>query len=425
MSLPRAALYSIVSYLAKCACMLTWTFALTLPSAAHAQSTNPLNSINCGTSVSSPFWSNGAVFADSSVLETRSRQKVAAIWCVYLATAQIPDPYSPQGGWSEAQLASGFTLDPGMEWARNTPATAVASRIRFHVEQVDTGQTEHFKIFTTIEHNDVSKWTEVAAHTIAASVRNDTVRFESAFVPMLASNMRWIAAPLEFVRLDTGAVDPERAKAASAFVLGLRAELGLPSTAGESVLYLYSRSGNGHNLLGFSTFPVAIDGFSSNTPIKFVFANVPSAGELYRHELARVALMTSPRKLDAQLTEALANVLGGVGPDTTWTAHVCAARVAVLKYAGVSSLPELFAKPDAAATNAFMLKIELPVFIDALAVDGGNSALRKLISGNYDFSTRQAARASMATILGISVPTFIQHASARYAPQALSERCKN
>ncbi|MEO7363507.1 MAG: hypothetical protein ABI120_24460 [Gemmatimonadaceae bacterium] len=412
--------HSLSSNVAKLACALAFLNA----GVARAQGANPPNSINCGTNVSSPLWSKGAVFADSSVLETRSGQKVAAIWCVYLSTAAIPDPYSPQGGWSDAQLAAGFTLDPGIEWARITPTTAVDTRIRFHVAQVDTGQTEHFKISTTIEHLGASAWTEIAAHTIAASVRNDTVRFESAFVPMLASNMRWISAPLEFVRLDTGVVDPARAKEASAFVLSLRNQLGLSSRAGESVLYMYSRSGNGHKLLGFSTFPGAIDGFSSNTPMKFVFANVAAAGELYRHELARVALMASPRKLDAQLNEALASVLGGVG-NNTWAEHVCTGRAAVLKFAGERDLPALFAKPDATATATVMLKIELPVFIEQMVVDGGNTALRKLISGNYDLTTRQAARASLAGVLGISFPTLMQRVSTRYSEKALAERCKN
>lgn len=397
--------------------------AFLLPTVGGAQSAFPPNSINCGTNVTSPLWSKGAVFADSSVLETRSAQKVAAVWCVYLSSAEIPDPYSPQGGWSDAQLAAGFTLDPGIEWARTASATSVDTRIRFRVQQSDTGQTEHYKITTSIEKSGATAWTETVVHTIAAAVRNDTVRLESAFVPMLASNMRWISTPIEFVRLDTGIVDAARAKAAGAFVTDVRNQLGLKSPAGESVLYMFTRSGNGASLLGFSKFPVPIDGFSSNTPIKYVFANVAAAGELYKYELARVALMTSPRKLENSLNVALASVLGGIGNDS-WTDHVCAERANVFKMTGVADLPTLLAKPDTPQSAELMLKIELPLLIDVMATRYGNVALRKLISGPYDFSTRAAARASIASAGGVSPQTLMSAVFERYPEKSLTERCK-
>lgn len=383
--------------------------------------TAPRHGINCGTSEASPLWARGAVFADSSVLESRSRQKVAAVWCGYLATGAIPELSSPTGGWTDAQLGAGFPLDLGIEWARAERATSQNSRIRFRVEQIDTGNTEHLRVLTTIERAD--KIGDVLAeHALVASVRNDTVQFESALVPMLASNMRWIASPFEYVRLDSGAVDAEKAKAAAAFVADTRARLGLKTPASENILYLFTRSNNGAALLGFSKFPIAIDGFSSNTPIKFVFANVSASGELYKHELVRVALMSSPKPVPQTLNEALAKTLGSVS-NATFAQYVCENRNTIAKSAGVSTVAALFAQPDATAISQSALDWELALLVEYARTAGGDAALRKLLAGPSDFSTRQSARSIIAAALGSPVPALLSNAAGYFADSAIAARC--
>ncbi|MEO7997557.1 MAG: hypothetical protein ABI852_08935 [Gemmatimonadaceae bacterium] len=283
----------------------------------------PENSRSCGIRGSSFLWSSGGVYVDTVGLATRSRQLVAAVWCVYLASAGIPEPYSTLGRWSDAQLADDLSLDLGIEWARATSATARDSRIRFRVVQIDTGSTEHFVVNTIIEHVDsAGAWSTRALHAISANVKKDTVRFESTVVPRLATALRWISSPIEFVRIDTGTVDTLRARAATDFVAHIRRRAGIASAAGEHVLYLYTRAGNGRDVLGFSEFAGAIDGFSSKAPTQFVFANVSLAGEFYRHELVHVAFMASPTTLSNSLNESLAKALGGT-LQRTWSEFVC------------------------------------------------------------------------------------------------------
>lgn len=384
----------------------------------------PANSANCGYRGAPFLWSYGGVFVDTSSLHTRSKESVAVIWCAYLASGAIPDAYSTLGRWSDAQLADDLKLDLGIEWARATSATARDSRIRFRVDQIDTGSVEHFVVKTVIEHVDSTTWTTRAVHTIFASVEKDTVRFESTLVPKLKTAMRWISSPIEFVRIDTGAVDTLRARAATEFVADIRRRAGLTAPLGEHVLYLYTNASNGRDALGFSEFAGAIDGFSSQKPTQFVFANVPLAGEFYRHELVHVAFMASPITISNALNESLAKALGGT-LHRTWPEFVCEERSLVLKPANVSSMPAFFAKPDSTMDYDWLREWEMAFFIDFMVTESGDESLRKLISGSYDLRTRAASRQSIANIMGLSVPTFIDRISARYEEKALAQRCKH
>ena len=397
------------------------TVTIRPPSAAAAEAmakATPPHSTNCGYRNAPPAWGYGAVFVDTLGLNTKSLQQVAAGWCVYLASALFQEPVASFTRWSDAQLADDITIDPGIEWARTS---SNGGRIRFDIAQVEQGATERFLVKTAVETPDSTGWRTRAVHTIGATVYHDTVRFESALVPRLTSAMRWVASPLEFVRLDTGVVDTVRANAAAAFVRDIRRRVGIPPVDGEQVLYLYTKSGNGSELLGFSKFTGAVDGFTSTSP-KFLFANVPLAGEFYRHELVHVALMARTPRLDSELEEALSKTLGGT-LQRDFRQFVCEERSLVLKPAAVADLPAFFAVDEGLLESRSLRTWENAFFIDFMIAKSGDAALRKLIDTHFNARSREATQAAIAGIMGISVAELARGVGEYYSEKSIAQRC--
>ncbi|MEP6831814.1 MAG: hypothetical protein ABJB74_00410 [Gemmatimonas sp.] len=380
----------------------------------------PPGNVNCGLMGSVAYWRTGAIFVDTVGIRSNAQRSVVVGWCSYLAIGRFDEQIASFVRWSDAQLADDLQLDLGIEWARQQFGS---TRIRFTVTQTDTTATARFVVRTVIESPvDSATWTPQAVHTVHATVYKDTARFESVLIPGLASNMRWITGPLEFVRLDTGMVDTLRAKSASNFVLDVRQRLGIASVPGEQVLYLYTKSGNGRDLLGFSEFSAPIDGFSAPKPSPFLFSNVPTAAENYWHELVHVAVMARAPRLDSSVEEPLAKALGGT-LNRTWLRFVCEERSLVLERESVKDIPALFAKPDGQLKNTTTREWETAFLIDYLALKSGDIALRTLIDGHYDFSTRAAARASVASIMGITPTQLVDAVSEFNSDKTLSQRC--
>lgn len=378
----------------------------------------PAGNLNCGPRGVDGSWGAGAVYADASALASKSLQSVAAAWCGYLGNGQFGESAESVAQWSDAQLTENLPLDIGLEWARMHMSDA---RIRFRVAQTDTTNKERFLVTTTLESANAAGWRALATHSVTAYVYKDTARFESAVGPRLSFASRWIASPLQFVRLDTGMVDTARANEAAAFVKEIRRRFGITSPAYEQVSYFYSKSANGSALLGFSAFDGAIDGFVSGTP-KFVLSNVAAAGEFNRHELVRVALMARTPRLSDTFEETLANVLGG-NQNRTWSQFVCEGRSVILDSERVADIPSFLAKPDSLHTNGGIREWDGAFFVDYLMAKSGDAGLRALISRDGNFTTRAGTRAAVAAAMGITPAVLVQRVAEYNSSAELLKRC--
>lgn len=387
------------------------------PQKARAGSA-PAGFLNCGPRGVDGAWGAGAVYADASALASKSLQSVASAWCGYLGNGLFGESDDFVAQWSDAQLTENLMLDLGMEWARSNMS---GTRIRFRVVQTDTTNKERFIVTTTLESATAAEWRTRATHTVAAYVYKDTARFESSLSPRLSFASRWIAAPLQFVRLDTGAVDTTRANAAAAFVKDMRLRLGIESPPYQQVSYFYSKSGKGHEFLGFSEFDGVIDGFTNTSP-RFVLSNVAAAGEFNRNELVRVALMAHAPRLSNTFEQSLAKVLGGY-QNRTWSQFVCEGRSTILDTEKVADIPSFLAKPDSLYQNVRMNEWDNAFFIDYLIAKSGDAGLRALMGRDRDFSTRAGARAAVAAVMEITPDVLSQRVAEYNATAELLKRC--
>jgi len=237
----------------------------------------PANSVNCGAQSTQASWNAGVVFVDTVNLNTNAKRAIAAGWCVYLAVAEFREPVASFARWTEAQMSVELKTDLGIEWAK---ANWGNSRIRFRVSKADASVAETYLLTTTIEEFADSIWRERAVHTVKANYLRDTARFESLLTPRLAGSASWSTPTIRFHRLDSGSIDTARARGASDFISRIRQRVGISNSNEESARFIFTQSGNGKELLGFSRFEVPIDGFTSRQPL-LVFSNDSQAGELY------------------------------------------------------------------------------------------------------------------------------------------------
>lgn len=370
-----------------------------------------------------PTWSSGAVWADTTSIRTRPSRILAFIWCQHTG-GQSLDPVAPYMAWSDDDRLVGLPVDFGIAIAGNTASTANESRVRFRIIPPLSPDSNEYAVETVIEQpTSTGAWKTLAQHRIAATLRDSTFTLHSTFATRVKGATRFRTAPLDFARLDRGAVDTVRAHAAAKFLLATRARLGIPpAPASERILYAYSLSRDGPATLGFELLVDSINGFTTLIVPRVVFSGIRDAGEFYRHELVHAAVAAYGRPLPSGMHEALAFALGGT-LHRTWPEFVCAERSMLLNREKVRELPLIFDKADSTVTGTIG-QWELAMMINLLIAAKGDAPLRALIDGSHSFDSRAKSRASIAALMGITVPELMQQIRTEYSEEAIRARCR-